>query len=140
MAKGKVKSRSGSQIPNSLVALPKTIALNPDRQKPLFSFEFMQPSYDVESCTKDERAALAMKLYKLSQLTWEDIKKADRHGLGFEKISQDAIRAALPAVVLSKEIDLIAFRFCGKAPMVGIRRDRTFYIIWLDRKFTLYKH
>jgi hypothetical protein len=34
----------------------------------------------------------------------------------------------------------IAFRFFGKAPMVGYRVQAIFYLLWLDCSFTLYEH
>jgi hypothetical protein len=34
----------------------------------------------------------------------------------------------------------IAFRCFGKAPMVGYRVQAVFYLLWLDRHFTLYEH
>jgi hypothetical protein len=34
----------------------------------------------------------------------------------------------------------IAIRFDGKRPMVGVRIKNIFYVIWLDRDFTLYAH
>jgi hypothetical protein len=35
---------------------------------------------------------------------------------------------------------LIAFRFAGNRPMVGYRVQAIFYLLWLDRDFTLYDH
>ncbi len=45
----------------------------------------------------------------------------------------------MPSVV-TEEVNLIAFRFCGKAPVVGFRARRIFHVLWLDRAFKLYDH
>ncbi|MEG4867017.1 MULTISPECIES: hypothetical protein [Microcoleaceae] len=39
---------------------------------------------------------------------------------------------------LQDDVNFIAFRFGGMAPMVGYRDGAVLYIIWLDRDFTLY--
>ena len=46
-----------------------------------------------------------------------------------------------PCPHLTEDVQrLIAFRFAGNAPMVGYRVQAIFYILWLDRDFTLYDH
>lgn len=111
----------------------------PDECHPVFSFEYLNKDYDVDSCTKDERAALCSKLAKLSKMTWTQIKQSPRHGLGFEKISRNSIKSGIPAAV-TPEVDLLAFRFCDLKPMVGFRVESVFFIVWLDRDFSLYDH
>lgn len=64
---------------------------------------------------------------------------SDKHGCGHEKIDRDAINATIPAFV-TEDTNLLAFRFFGKAPFVGFRKDEVFYILWIDRSFDLYKH
>jgi hypothetical protein len=79
-------------------------------------------------------------LRELSELTWAQLRQADRHGLGFETIDRSSIKSGIPGVVTA-DVNIIAFRFAGKKPMVGFRdRDGTFHIIWFDRAFRLYKH
>ena len=72
-------------------------------------------------------------------MTWNDIINAPRHGLGQEKIAQNAIKAPLPSHI-TPDTQLIALRFAGKAPMIGRRDGRIFIIYWLDHNFSLYKH
>jgi hypothetical protein len=112
---------------------------NTDQKCPVFSFEYLQSSYCITNCNSDEKAAFAERMRLLSQLTWAEIKCAPRHGLGFEKISQSAISAGLPSHITA-DVVLIAFRFSGKAPMVGYREKRIFHVLWFDRDFTLYDH
>ncbi|EML0361258.1 hypothetical protein RI835_000583 [Providencia rettgeri] len=67
------------------------------------------------------------------------MKGLPRHGLGFEKIKSSSIKASIPKHI-TDDVDLIAFRFFGMSPMVGYRNESTFFIVWLDRSFTLYDH
>lgn len=108
-------------------------------QKPRFSLEHLRKAYCLSHCTKDEKVAFANRLLELSQLTWAQLNIADRHKMGYETISRDAIRDGIPSVLTDDE-RLIAFRFNGLAPMVGFRREATFYVVWFDRGFTLYAH
>lgn len=68
-----------------------------------------------------------------------ELRLANKHGSGCEKIDTKAILAAKPTH-LAEDITYLAFRFYGKAPMVGYRDGRTFHILWLDREFKVYKH
>ena len=61
---------------------------------------------------------------------------SDRHSLGFEKI--DNLKVSIPAEADQQKI--IAFRCFGMAPMLGFRREATFYVLWLDPKMRTYKH
>lgn len=114
---------------------------NPDLKCPVFSFKNMQmgSGYSVECCIQDDQAALARRLFKLSQMTWRAIRQADRHGLGFEKISRDSLKIALPQHI-TDDANIIAFRFNGKKPMLGYREGRVFNVLVLDHSFSAYNH
>lgn len=114
--------------------------ISSDDKKPKFSFCYVQSSHCINGCQRDEKAGLTDKMYRISQLTWKQIKSADRHGLGFEKISRDAIKAGIPAHVTEDVDHFLAFRFSGTKPMVGYRLGSTFFVLWLDRGFNLYDH
>lgn len=86
-----------------------------------------------------KEAALTDTLCLLSQMTWAEINRADRHGRGYERIDRSQIKPAIPAHV-TDDVNIIAFRFCGKAPMIGYRDGAVFYILWLNRTFTVYTH
>jgi hypothetical protein len=101
---------------------------------------WIKKHYSLSVCTKEEKAAFADTLDRLSQVTWAEISKSSRHGLGYEKIAQNSIRATIPKHIKKDDIIFIAFRFYGKAPMVGYRKNTIFHILWIDRDFTLYQH
>ncbi|MDZ7857846.1 hypothetical protein [Sphaerotilus sp.] len=107
--------------------------------KPKFSLEHLDRTFCLSACTRDEKAAFADRLHELSQLTWRDIAGTGRHGQGSETIARSAIRSPIPACI-TEDVRIIAFRCIGKAPMVGYRVDEVFFVVWIDRGFSLYNH
>lgn len=75
----------------------------------------------------------------MSQMTWNELHIAPKHGAGSEKISRTAIKRPIPQHI-TEDVSLLAFRFDGKKPMVGYRSGPTFHIVWFDRNFILYDH
>jgi hypothetical protein len=113
--------------------------ISPEQQRPLFSLRFLEKDFCITCCEQQEKAAFADTLHRLSQLSWNQLKQAPRHGLGYEKIGRQHINAPIPAHI-KEDVNFIAFRFYGNAPMVGFREMATFHIVWLDRQFKLYDH
>ncbi|HLP89845.1 MAG TPA: hypothetical protein VK184_14810 [Nostocaceae cyanobacterium] len=113
--------------------------ISPEQQPPVFSLCYLDGEYCITKCEKDDQAAFALKIHRLSKLTWSQIKSQHRHKLGYEKIARDAIKAPIPKFI-TEDVTFIAFRFSGMKPMVGYRDSAIFYVIWLDRNFTLYDH
>ena len=112
---------------------------NSDLEPPVFCLRYLDKKYGLDTCDKDERAALASTLNKLSQLTWSQLRLAPRHGVGYEIIDRSSFRVAIPQHI-TEDVNLIAFRFIGKAPMVGYKDEAIFRIVWLDRSFGVYNH
>jgi len=115
---------------------------NPDDVPPRFSFRFLvkHSDFGFESLNDSNKIALANTLCKLSQLKWAELRLAPRHGSGYEKIEKDTLNFTLPPNIPADR-SIIAFRFCGNAPMLGYRSAYgTFYIIAFDSKFIAYKH
>ena len=117
--------------------IPEVSKPNPDSLTPRFCLSLMKDGGCLSECTKDEQAAFADTLRRLSKLTWGEIRQAGRHGIGYEKIEK--VNFTLPSQV-TDDVTLIAFRFCAKAPMIGYRNQEVLHILWLDRDFTAYKH
>ena len=124
---------------NKLLTPNDTRETPPEQQPPIFSLRYLDPEYCVTKCIKDDQAQFAVKMYRLSQLTWCQINSQHRHGLGSEKIARDSIKRPIPKSI-TNEVNFIAFRFSGKKAMVGYRDGTIFYVIWLDRNCTLYDH
>lgn len=132
--KTKPRHNQGKQVAARIDDAPP-----PEQQPPVFSLRYLDRKYCLSACTKDEKAGFADTLHHLSQMSWRQIGQAPRKGLGYEQISRDALRAAIPPHV-TEDVNFIAFRFFGNATMVGYRDRATFYVIWLDRNFDLYDH
>lgn len=113
---------------------------SPEELPPVFSFEHIQSPYSHEECQPQELAALVKKLCQLSKIPWGQIKQVHRHGCGCEQIQRSSIKGVSIPKFITPDITLLAFRFYGKAPMIGFRSERIFHIVWLDRDFTVYKH
>lgn len=106
---------------------------------PKFSLEHLVDAYCLSKCSRGEKAQFADRLHELSQLTWQQIGQAPRHGQGYETLPRQAIRTGLPTCI-TEDLKLLAFRCIGKAPMVGFKVHDTFYVVWIDRDFSLYPH
>jgi len=115
-----------------------------DSSPPIFSLHHLSKDYCLSNCVADEKIAFADTLFKLSRLSWSDLRQAPRHGLGYEKISRSSFKnsKSIPNHV-TEDVNIIAFRFSGKKAMVGYRdpiERKLFHIVWLDREFSLYNH
>lgn len=106
---------------------------------PKFSLEHLTDADCLSKCNRAEKAQFADRLRELSQLTWQQIGQAPRHGQGYETLARTAIRAGIPSCI-TDDLKLLAFRCIGKAPMVGFKVHDTFYVVWIDRDFSLYEH
>ena len=105
---------------------------------PVFCLHYLEPKYCLSKCDQPERASFADTIRILSQIPWAEItaKKIS----GFEKIiNKKSIRGRLLGIINEDE-SIIGFHFHGKKPMLGIRRNCIFHIIWFDRRFELYDH
>ena len=137
---GKSKGRLKANKANS----KRLIVENPEdynKMVPLFSLERLQPGkYCLSKLEKDDKAAFADSIYKRKDISWNEIQKLDRHGLGYEKIPVKSIETPVPRFITEDNSNLIAFRFNGMKPMIGYRLKNVFYVLWFDHDFTVYKH
>lgn len=117
----------------------KTREVPPEQRPPIFSLQYLRGDYCLTRCEGDDRAAFAIKMHRLSQLTWSEIQSQGKHKLGYERIARNAIKTGIPPHI-KPDVNFLAFRFSGMKAMVGYREGSIFYIVWLDRDFTLYDH
>lgn len=138
MAKQRPKKRKASG--SSTIKPPELApAVNYDLRPPIFSLIHIAPSHCITECETEERAAFATRMRELSQLTWRQLKSADRRGQGFEKVNERQLRVGSPASI-TEDVRFIAFRFFGKARMIGFRAQDVFHVVWFDRAMDLYDH
>lgn len=83
---------------SSKIGLREVEEVPPEQQPPLFCLRYLDgdDDYCLRECNQEQKAALADKLYQLSQVTWAQLKSLDRHKMGFEKIPRHAIRGRIP--------------------------------------------
>lgn len=114
---------------------------NYDQKPPIFSLEKLQPgNHCFSQLDQINKAMFAEAIYRRKDMTWAQIKSADRHGLGTEKIPKDRITAATPRFITDDVDSYLVFRYHGMRPMVGYRQREVFYVLWFDSDFTLYDH
>src|SRR5260363_122159 len=110
---------------------PQVTPLSTQHMRPKFSLEYVQKSHCVSRCTQEEKAALLERLHELSQLTWQSIMQAGRHGQGCDTLPRNAI-SSIPSCI-PEDTNILVFRFNGKAPMVGFRRHEVFLLCgWIE--------
>ncbi len=106
----------------------------------VFSFRHLQKGFATDDLSVEQRSKLALRLETLSQMTWNEVYRSQRHGLGTEKIPSAQIKSSIPERFNDRGV-FIVFRFAGLLPMVGIRARNVFYAIWLEPSFgDLYDH
>lgn len=109
-------------------------------EHPIFCYRYLHKDYGLDQCDPDEKRSLMERFVKLSQMTWNEIGKAHRHGLGHENIRIDQLRATCPTIITEDVKHLLAFRFQGMKPFLGHRNRFIFHVLFIDRNFTLYGH
>ncbi len=135
----KIKSTSVPKTGVKIKPLIEKIEIE-DFKHPIFCFKYLQKDFNLENCNQDEKTALIEQIVRLSSMDWQDIQYTQRHGLGSEKISVSSIKASKPSIITEEVESLLALRFLGKAPFVGLRNRFIFHVIYIDRAYTLYPH
>lgn len=137
----KTKGRRG-QAPKPVGGTVADLAEPTDYNKrtPVFCLHHLQKNFDVSSLSKDQRAAFAMTLQDRAKLTWQDMIQSGRHKMGFELLPSDAISAPVPPAYQDAE-KFMVLRYFGKLPMVGVRANEVFHVLWIAKNFNeLYDH
>ena len=125
---------------NKRIKEPNTKITGSDTNKyPAFNLTYLAKGYGLDECEPKEKLALLDTFRKLCSLTWGQIRQSGRKGSGSEIIPQNQLNIPLPKNI-TPEQNILAFRFSGRAPMLGYKDGLTLYIIAIDRVFTAYDH
>jgi hypothetical protein len=116
------------------------VAVDYDQMQPVFSLLHIDDVFGLGKCQPDDLRRLLEKMAELGEVTWSHLKQAPRHGIGMELIPVARLCRPRPSCLPPHVDRLIAFRFHGKASMLGFRDRNVFYICFLDPKFELYRH
>lgn len=131
----KEPKKTGSQ---KLKAPPETTKVL-EKEHMTISLRHLKVSHCISLCENEDKLSFVDKVRILTSKSWMEIGQFPRHGLGYEKISRDSLRVAVPEHV-TPDVSVLAFRFSGKKPMVGYKDGETFYVLWFDRSFDVYAH
>ncbi|MEZ8233027.1 hypothetical protein AB6C62_06015 [Vibrio splendidus] len=120
----------------------KNIAITVNDSYPKFSFAFsFESDRSFDNLDKPSKLCLIEKVAFLSKNTWADIKGLPREQ-GFEKIDKNSFKK-LPNVPVrfKDENKITVFRLpSNKGRLIGYTEDDTFFVVWIDTKFDMYKH
>ena len=116
---------------------PRFATLSYMDEPPAFSFKHLQKSHCFSKCTAEEKRDFAESIFKRRDSSWSRLVQESRHALGSEKITHGHDVIVPPEF---RSVQLLAFRFSGKKPMIGYRERDVFYVLWFDRDFTVYRH
>lgn len=115
--------------------------VNYDDNPPIFSLEKLQTGkYCLSSLDQENQAKFADAIFRRKSLTWNQIKRCDRHKLGTEKIPRNQIKASIPKFITADFEEFLVFRYNGSKPMVGYRQRDIFFVLWFDYDLSLYDH
>ena len=110
---------------------------------PLFSFKYLS-DVSIKGC-KDHSFLLnfILRLQKLCELGWNEIRSSHKHSYGMEPIPYNSIKPKdkLPSFV-TREVELDVFRASGDHRVfVGLQKGKIFYIFFVEANFCdIYDH
>lgn len=112
-----------------------------NQASPVFCLHHLQDEFDVRAIgDKDGQAQLALTMHKCAQMQWSQIHQSNRHASGTEWIPAEQIRAPIPPK-FADEDKFMALRYNGRLPMVGIRINDVFHVLWVERRYgDVYAH
>jgi hypothetical protein len=109
---------------------------------PVFCFKYLS-DVSIRDCKKsDFFIEFLLRLKKLSELGWKEIRTSQRHGFGMEKISVDNIHPQLPSCITPEVKHLHVFRATGSnLPFVGLEMQKVFRVFFIETNFgDIYNH
>lgn len=112
---------------------------------PLFSFRYLRP-VSIDKCKNPEFfLRFLLRLKKLSELGWSEIRRSRRHLYGLEPIPRNCFKPDLKCIgeILTDDVEkLHVFRVdSDNHPFVGLQIGKIFYVIFIEAEFgDIYDH
>ncbi|GHT67151.1 hypothetical protein AGMMS50239_29820 [Bacteroidia bacterium] len=110
---------------------------------PIFCFKYLREISIKGSTDADFFVNFLLRLQKLSDLGWEEIRKAPKHGFGTEQIPINKLKPKdYPSIMTPDVTHLTVFRANGdNRPFLGIQNKDIFHVIFIEAKFNdIYNH
>lgn len=149
MAKSKAdrKKKNGALIKEITInkGIPqKNVSAYDNIDYPLFSFKYLYNN-SIKKCSKSKFFFdLLMRLTKISELGWDEIRKSHRHSFGMEKIPISSIipQRQYPPFITPDVTDFSVFRSNGNnTGIVGFQIEKIFHVFYIETKHgDIYKH
>jgi hypothetical protein len=114
----------------------------PGEDYPLFCFKHLSPA-SIRDCREHRFFYdFLMRLTKLSEIGWAEIRKSGRHHFGMESLPVNRIKKQLPAFVTPDVQKLHVLRANDdRRPFIGLQRDKVFHVLFIESKFgDIYDH
>jgi hypothetical protein len=109
---------------------------------PVFCFKYLQDD-SIKGC-KDSSFFIEflLRMKKLSELGWKEIKTSGRHSFGIEKLPIEQIKPQKPQIITPDVNFLSAFRATGSNhAFLGIIKETLFHVIYIETNFgDIYGH
>ena len=109
---------------------------------PTFCFKYLS-SVSIRDCKSPEFfVEFLLRLKKLSELGWKEIRQSHKHSFGMEKIPVEKIRPQLPVCVTPDVKHLHVLRATGSnLPFVGVEMQKVFRVLFIETAFgDIYDH
>ena len=132
----KIKDKKKEIKPSPKLSIKTDEAKSTNDKRVVFSFEHFGDKTHGLECAAEEFKCLIKHLKSLSKMTWQQIQGSGRHQLGSEEITVSEIREPIST---TKE-KVLSFRYSGKKPFIGERKDQILDIYYIDPNFDLYDH
>lgn len=122
------------------LAAPRTDSIDPNTRLVVFGFQHVIADFDLSGAQVADAARFIAGLKKRCSISWAEIRRSPRQGLGCEKISQ-ALKVPVPDQLGHKADDMLCFRFGGDMQrFIGFQDGATFEVVWIDHSGQAYDH
>lgn len=144
--KGNSKSRKKKDKKVGIKDIESTVDIKLQRlleeDYPIFCFKHLKDN-SIRDCEDPKFFYnFLVRLQKLSELGWTEIRKSAAHSFGMEPLPKSEIKPALPACVTPEVGDLHVFRANGNnLPFVGLQVGYIFRVFFIETEFGhIYDH
>lgn len=109
---------------------------------PVFCFKYLSDASIKDCKNSGFFIEFLLRLKKLSELGWKEIRTSQRHSFGMEKISVDSIHPQLPTCITPEVKHLHVFRATGRNhPFIGLETQNVFRVFFIETNFgDIYNH
>ncbi|GHV12933.1 hypothetical protein FACS1894162_8970 [Bacteroidia bacterium] len=109
---------------------------------PIFCFKYLSDK-SINGCSDPKfYFDFLMRLKKLSELGWNEIRTSTPHSFGMEPIPKKDIKPRLPSCITPEVKDLHVLRANGSnLPFIGLQIQDIFRVLFIETKFgDIYNH